>query len=616
MHLLKKYRFGSSLLGLMLMVMTLGFAGTASAATVLAVNGGDLGFIGNFMNFLANEPFLIIMISLALGYPLGQVKMGPVNLGSTAGTLVVGIILCNIAFLGYDIKFSIPGLVSTISLALFMYAIGLRVGPSFFSGLARDGKHLVVIAIIIVVFNWVIAMGGATLLNMDPGYGPGMISGSFTVTAVLGVAQSAIDSGSWIPPEGFDPAQAGANMAAGYAISYILSSLGIIMMIKYLPTLFGHDPVAEGKKAEEIYSGGGTGAALPGSDESFVMGYSPLDIRAYEVTNENLIGMTPLEMFEKHGVPILRMVRKGEWIDVEDNSRIQEGDVITVRADVERHIAGGNKVGPEVADELSRKIDLEVAEIVIGNSEFAGKTLEQIGKTLGYGLFLQTLFRAGEELPHLPGTKIEVGDVARIVGPAWCVNKVADQLGSAVRATATTEVMWMAIAMAIGYGVGKLSVTMGNIPFALGTSAGIILTGILVSAMRARNPLFGGPVNEGARALLQDLGLNMFIAVLAANVGSKIINSFAGGAGLKIAIIGTLAALVPAFIAWLYGYYIAKMNPVVLAGACAGGRNSTPAMRGIQDESQSVTPAIGYPVPYAVSTVLVLIGGYIAMVLS
>lgn len=576
----------------------------------------DVGLIGSFMQFLAKNPFLIIMISLAFGYPVGQFKIGPVTLGSTAGTLLVGIILCNIAFLGYDVRFSIPGIVSTISLALFMYAIGLKVGPAFFSGLARDGLHLVVIAVIVVVFNWLIAQGGAMLLDMAPGYGPGMISGSFTVTAVLGVAQSAIDSGSWVPPEGFDPAQAGANMAAGYAISYILSSLGIILMIKYLPAMFGHDPVAEGKKAEEVYGGGGDSAALPGTDESFIMGYSPTDIRAYKVTNQQFIGMKPMDLFKKYQVPVLRVVRKGEWMDVEDNKPLEKDDVITVRADVERHIEGGAKIGPEVSDELSRRIDMEVAEIVIGNSEFAGKTLRQIGKKLGYGLYLQSLFRAGEELPHLPNTKLEVGDVARVVGPPWCVDLASKELGSVVRASATTEVMWMAIALVIGYSVGKLSVTIGQIPFALGTSAGIILTGILVSAYRARNPLFGGPVNEGARALLQDLGLNLFIAVLAANVGSKIINSFAGGAGLKIAIIGTLAALLPAFIAWLYGYYIAKMNPVVLGGACAGGRNSTPAMRGLQDESKSVTPAIGYPVPYAVSTILVLIGGYIAMVIS
>ena len=89
-----------------------------------------------------------------------------------------------------------------------------------------------------------------------------------------------------------------------------------------------------------------------------------------------------------------------------------------------------------------------------------------------------------------------------------------------------------------------------------------------------------------------------------------------GHRGIKIAGLGLLAALVPPFLAWLYGLYFRKMNPVILAGACAGGRNSTPAMKGISDQSQSDMPAIGYPVPYALTSIIVLILGYIAMVIS
>lgn len=604
----------SRLLKLAVMLLALCLTGPA-----LAAEGGDLGLLGRFMQYLGDQPFLFIFIALACGYPIGKISFGGITLGSTAGTLVAGIAMTNIAFLGFDIKYSISGLVSTIALMMFMYAIGLKVGPQFFSGLARNGVALIVIATITVVINWVIAFGGAHLWGLDPGYAAGIISGSFTVTAVIGVAQSAISSGAWTPPPGMDVEQVGANLAAGYAISYILSSLGIILLIKYLPRMFGHDPVAEGKKAEEEYGAGEGSEAPPGSEDSFVMGYTPFDLRAYKLENDEFIGRSVTDVYNEYpDAPVLRVQRGEEVIDVHENPTLQRDDIITVRADVALLIKGGAIIGTEVEDPIARNVELEVAEIVVGKSELAGQTLKQLtDQRLGFGLYLKSLFRAGLEIPALPETVIETGDVMRFIAPPWSLDMAAEKLGGrVVTAPATTEVMYMAIAMSIGYMVGQLSVTFAGIPFALGTSAGVIMAGIIVSTLRTRNPTFGGPVSNGARDLLQDLGLNMFIAVLAANVGSKIVNSFAGGAALKIAVLGTLAALVPSLIAWLYGYYIAKMNPVVLAGACAGGRNSTPAMRGIQDESKSSTPAIGYPVPYCVSTILVLIGGYIAMLLS
>jgi putative transport protein len=174
----------------------------------------------------------------------------------------------------------------------------------------------------------------------------------------------------------------------------------------------------------------------------------------------------------------------------------------------------------------------------------------------------------------------------------------------------------MAVALLVGFIVGHASVTIGGIPFALGTSAGCMLMGILISWLRTRNPDFGGPTSEGARAFLNDIGLSMFVAVLAAGVGPKITASFQGTVVIWLAVLGLLGSQMPPFLAWLYGHYVRKMNPIILAGACAGGRNSTPTLFGVQDISQSAIAAVAYPVPYALTSALVLILGYIAMVFS
>ena len=150
----------------------------------------------------------------------------------------------------------------------------------------------------------------------------------------------------------------------------------------------------------------------------------------------------------------------------------------------------------------------------------------------------------------------------------------------------------------------------------MGSSAGCLLAGICVSYFRSRNPEFGGPVSEGARSFLQDMGLNMFVAVLAANVGPKVIQSFQGTTVIWVALIGILAALVPPLVAFAIGFKLFKMNSVVAAGATTGARNNTPGLNAICDESKSAAPAAPYPVTYAIGTVLALIGGYLAMILS
>jgi putative transport protein len=530
----------------------------------------------------------------------------------------VGVLISLIAKLAFGITYAIPGVLSTVFLLMFMYALGLKVGPQFFSGLRSGGVAFIVIGLTVWSLNWIICVVGVKLAGLAPGFAPGIIAGSYTVTAVIGVAESAVSSGAYTLPQGITAPQIGANMAAGYAISYILSSIGIILLIRYLPQMFGRDPVADAKEAEKQMSGGATDP-VPGAAGSLLVGFSRFDLRAYEVDHEELIGKTVKQLFELYPKgPILRIVRDGKVIEVGDNPTIQKGDIITVRADVHTLIESGEKVvGPESDDPLARDVPIEAAEIRVGSHDISGKTLAELAKSIGFGLQLKAMFRLGEELPILPDTEVHVGDVLRVIGPDFCVQRAAEMLGGRpILDNSVTEVMYMAIAMGIGYIFGSLSVTLGGIPFALGTSAGCLLAGIFVSYWRSRNPEFGGPVSEGARSFLQDIGLNLFVAVLAANVGSKVIQSFQGLTVIWIALIGTLAALVPPFVSFVIGIKVFKLNSIIADGASTGARNSTPGLNAICDQSKSAVAAVPYPLTYAITTVLALIGGYLAMILS
>ncbi len=569
--------------------------------------------------YIAHNPFFYLFLSLALGYALGKVTIKGVNLGSTAGTLVVGVAISLPAFSVYGLSIHEPSLIADIFLMMFMYAIGMKVGPQFFSGIARGGFDFIVIGLIVVFTNFLLVFFGARLLSMEPGYAAGIISGSYTVTAVMGVAQSAVTSGAFSIPSGMTPDQVSANIAAGYAISYVLSTVFTILFIKYLPAMFGIDPVQAGKDAELSFSTGEDNEPLPTTHGFSNVGVLPIDVRAYKVQHQTLVGQTIEQLFNQYPhAAILKVVRGDKVFEASDNPSLEMGDIIGIRGDYHTLIDKGQKsIGLEVDEPRARHVEIEVADIHLGHSQLIGLTINDVMNKVGFGIYCKALFRLGHLLPLLPQTVIEAGDVLRIAGSDWCVKKAAEKLkGHVVIENTITESFYLAVSLMTGYFFGHLTLMIKGIPFALSASAGCMLAGIIFSYLRTRNPDFGGPMSEGARSFLQDIGLNMFVAVLAATVGPKILQSFQGIVVIKIAGLGLIAALTPPFISWLYGLYIRKMNPAILAGACAGARNSTPGMKAAQEICKTDMPALGYPVPYALTSAIVLILGYIAMVLS
>lgn len=225
------------------------FAGTAFASEAGPGFRTDLGPIGGSLDFLGSHPFVLLFFTLALGTQLGRLKIGFFALGSTAATLLVGIAVSLWAYLGYDIRYAIPGILTTVFLNLFMFAVGLKVGPQFFAGLRKDGAKGMVIAVLVVALNFMIAVAGARICGLMPGFAPGIMSGSMTDTAVVGVATSAVESGAYPPPSGVTAADVTGNIAAAYAVTYLFSLIGIILLVRYSPQLLKLDLKAAARAA-------------------------------------------------------------------------------------------------------------------------------------------------------------------------------------------------------------------------------------------------------------------------------------------------------------------------------------------------------------------------------
>ena len=152
------------------------------------------------LNFLHSQPLMLLFLALGVGAILGRVRLGIVTLGSTASTLLAGLVISAAVYFETGQKFKVPGEIDTIFLQLFIFAIGLKVGPQFFSGLRREGFHLIAIGLVTATLNFALVVGAAELLDFAPGFAAGAISGSYTITAVIGVASGAVDSGVYALP--------------------------------------------------------------------------------------------------------------------------------------------------------------------------------------------------------------------------------------------------------------------------------------------------------------------------------------------------------------------------------------------------------------------------------
>jgi putative transport protein len=587
----------------------------------------DLGPAGALLHFLGSQPFLLLFVVLALGTMLGRKKFGFLSLGTTAGTLLVGILVSLWAFLGYQLHYQVPSLLTTIFLNLFMFAVGLKVGPQFFAGLKLDGVKFAVIALTVVGLNFIIAFGAAKAVGLQAGLATGLIAGSMTDTAVIGAATGAVESGTYRPPEGVTPADVVGNVAAGYAIVYLFSLVGIILLVRYLPRMFGIDAKAAARAAEESYGGGAEQLPSVGMDVAHVLPKLGVDVRAYRVQNEALIGKNLHALAAEADVAVLQLMRNGKIVDLATNPVVQKGDVVTLVADVGGLVERAQRaIGPEVADAHARELDLEIADLVVTSKAFVGMPLKAAAEQLRrlvfpgaerVGRLVQVVgfVRAGEPFPIYPNTILERGDIVRVLGPKARIDEMGRHMGAVVRATVASDVLTIALGLIVGYVIGYLNITIHGIPISLGTPAGVMLAGIAISTLRSRYPLFGGPVSEGARMLLQDLGLDLFIAVVAVNTAPNVAAAFSSGSVPVILAIGITASLIPPLAAWVLGLKVLKLNPAVLMGALAGARFSTPALRAAQEETDSAVPGVGYPVPYALTAVLVLVGGYLALFL-
>jgi putative transport protein len=274
-------------------------------------------------------------------------------------------------------------------------------------------------------------------------------------------------------------------------------------------------------------------------------------------------------------------------------------------------------IGPEVDAPEVRDVGIETVDVIVQKPEVIGKTLVELAGSSGHGLFLNAMFRGGEQIPVGPETTVHRGDVLRVTGGRWRVKILEDEIGRVVRSSLSTDIVTLAVGLTVGALIGMITIPIGSIKLTIGSAVGLLLTGIALSTLRTHHPAFGGPYPEPARQLIEDLGLNVFIAILGINAGAGVLAALAAGAMTPILVGTVVVGLVPATVAWFLGLRGPfKMNLALLMGAVAGGRCTSPGLRAAQEATQSAVPAISYPVTFAISNVVLTALSYVMAVIG
>jgi putative transport protein len=560
-------------------------------------------------DWFAANPYILLFFVVGGAVAVGKITVKGYGLGMVAAAIVVGAGLSAWAST-YGTKLALDNFAKSLFYYLFMYGVGLRVGPSFINSLKGDGLKFTILAVGCSIVGLLGAVAFTKMWSLPDGAAGGILAGAMTMSAAIGSAEEAVRQGVFKLDPGQTAEQVSGMIALAYGLTYIWGTVGIILICKYLPRWWGIDAKAAAKKYEEENG-------VRNVDDAGLTGYRPLSLRAYRLTNNETAGKTVRQFLQKHPeYKIVNVARGEQSVGAADDLVLQKGDVIALGGRLEAMTSNMGLIGPEVPDSKVLNVPLDSAEILVTNKEIVGKELRELRNTpLAGTIALHHIERAGETIPMGLNTKLERFDVLFVGGVKSSIDKAGELLGKIARPSTSTDLFTLAAGMILGFLIGAITFPLAGSNVGLGNAGGLLVSGVIVSSIVSRVRFFGSTPNA-ARNILEDLGLVVFIAIVGINAGAGLISQLTGAVALKIFIAGFIVTTIPPIIVWAIGYHWMKINPAVLMGGVAGARSHSGPAREAAKEIGSSVPWIGFPVGYAVSGVLLTVFGYLAMVWS
>ena len=542
---------------------------------------------------LQGSDVMLIFTALGFGLLLGKIRIGGFEMGSTPGVLLAALVLGS---WGFDLDYQ----TESLGFMLFIFCVGIDAGPNFFSNFLQDGARFISIAVVIVLTAVGVTVVTAHFLDLDNGLAAGMLAGALTSTPTLVGAQDAVAQQMTHLDE---PARKlmVSQISVGYAMTYVVGLLGILVALRYLPVVLRFDPKEEAAKI----------ARARGMDSGRRRNVRTPILRAYELAagKDQSVGKSLAEigLFRRAGLIIERVKREGELLEPDPDLVLQEGDKVALVGFPTSHSRSDIDHDAEVYDPDLLEFRMDSVQVVVGNPEVLGTSLSDLDLETKYGCLIDGITRAQVELPLNRSLKLNRGDVLTVSGERSRLQRFASKIGVIEHESDVSDLMTFAFFFLGGLFIAQLGLIVGELRITLGNAGGLLLAGILMGFFRARNPMFAY-MPQGAINMLKDLGLNIFMVSVGLSAGADIIDVLKES-GPAILLGGALIMLVPLLVGYLYGSLVLKMNPILLMGALTGAMTSTPALKQLNDMSGNSVPALGYAGTYTFANVFLTLGG-------
>lgn len=514
---------------------------------------------------------VIIAIISILGILLGKIKVFNVKLG-IAGVLFAGILVGHI---GAHINHDVLHFIKEFGLILFVYSIGIDIGPRFVSSFRNNGITVNLLASSIVLLGFGIAIALKFIFNLDVEVIAGILSGAVTNTPSLGAAQTVITEQI---PNGAEHAPI-AGMA--YAVAYPFGIIGIILVMYVIKFIFKISTQHEVESYHKDVTG------LTGAMHSVHV----------DVVNANAIGKS-IEFIRKSvdtEFVISRLKRNNEFIIPTNSTIIERGDILYGVSTEDKYPALELKIGSvHKTGRIEMTGNLTMRHVLVTNRNISGKTLQEIGISEQFPANITRIFRAGTEILPTSETTVEFGDTVRVVADRDSIDTVTKYLGNSQKSLSHPNLVPLFIGISLGIILGSIPIFIPGLPAPakMGLAGGPLIIALLLGH-KGRIGSFDFYMTPGANLFIREMGIVLFLACVGLGSGAHFWETIVNGGYMWMAY-GAIITFVPILIIGIVAR-IKKLNYLTICGVLAGSMTDPPAL----EFANSMAPVQAQATAYA-----------------
>lgn len=523
---------------------------------------------------------LVYALVIALGVLLGKVRFFGVSLGVTF-VLFVGILMGHFGFtVGNEqlLKF-----MREFGLILFVFSIGIQVGPGFFSSFKRGGVQMNLLAVLVVLLNVAIALiiyyvdqTGLTIPQIV-----GILSGAVTNTPGLGAAQQALEGMAGKYPTGAD------DMSLGYAAAYPLGVIGIILSMILIKAFFKIKIENESRLIEEE------------KEHSQLKPY----VVTFRVENKLIEGRTIKQLHEivDHNFVISRLKKTtGEIVVPNGETVLVSGDALLIVCSIQDEPVFQSVIGPQIEEDWDTAPGEVVSRrILVTKSEYNGRTIGSMRLRMGYKLNATRVNRAGVDLLASPNLTLQVGDRITVVGNLDDINRLATKLGNSVKRLHQPNMVTMFVGIFLGIIVGSIPIKIPGMSavMQLGLAGGPLIVAILLSRFGYKFKLVTY-TSSSASLMLREVGICLFLASVGIAAGENFYETVFNAQGLRWVGFGFIITFIPLIIVGIIARVKCKLNYLSIIGIMSGSYTDPPALAYSNKVANNDAPAVAYSTVY------------------